>query len=1751
MPWTHIAPMKRLRSSRIFKHVLPALLLFALALTVRLYDLNWDQSQFNHPDERHTTNVLSQLQMPDSLTAYFDSGRSTLNPYNNRQSWVYGTFPIVLYRSAAEWLNTGCAPEPQLLAQWTGRLFFGDEARNCPTNFFVNYDMVRLVGRLISALGDTLTVLAVFLTGRQLFGWRVGLLAALFSAFAVLQIQHAKYAVVDALLTTCTAWCLYFCARLQSMALTPGHKPLALWLNALLAGLFSGLAVASKISGWPTAVMVLVAVGIVLWRDRRAFGIAVIDAALAALLAGTAAFGAFRVAQPYAFVGVSDIEWRITTRNCGPPLEQVQIEICQQTTPMPPVLQTLVTGMPEIIRPVLAPSARWIAELQQAAAGASGDFDPPFGWQWASRAPVTFSLINIVFYGLGLPLGLAAVAGVLFAWRQILRGRRWWAYLVPALWTLGYFLYQSTTYVKSIRYQLPIYPMLCVLAAALLWAGWRWLGQRLMRRRLGDVLARSMAFLPVAAVATGTIVWALAFMRIYDGELTRTEASRWMYQNVPSAVTLSGLENTQPWQTQLPQSLFAVAPGQPPVLIPIRISARVDSLDAPLRGPSFTFNHLDGQATVRGRLVEMMTGVSLGEASRTLRPGASTLTFADVTLNPDTDYQLEVEADASIIARGSVIANQHWDEGIPFRLDGRDGYGQFYRGLSFAGGEMQVYMEEDPYIDDANPGKLELMLRSLDEADYVVLNSNRHYGSVARLPWRFPMTMEYYRALMGGELGFELVADFARFPRLGPFYVNDQEMPQRLLRPDNVAGTLNGLVQVPYPTAEEAFSVYDHPRVLIFRKTPAYTRALAEARLGVFDLTRTVKRTAFQSSRAPGGLLFDDRTREIQEAGGTWRALFPRSSPLNQSQPLAVLAWLALIQAVGLAAWFIWVGLLKHRSSALLPLVDTGYAFSKALGLLLIGFVAWWLASLKWVGFEQQALWIMTGIFGAVGAVVGHLNRQTIFAIVRERWRVLLAAELVFMLSFGVWLLVRIANPDLWHPYRGGEKPMDLAMLNAVLRSTVFPPMDAWFSGGYINYYYWGYVFIGWPIKALGIDPAIAYNLAVPTLFALTAVGAYGVAVNLVGGRAQVDERPGSPSQRRIIVAGVVAALFAVYLGNLKQLDTVGPALRQMGGEASGTPGLIALVSGFGQWLNGATLPIGPDHPYWNATRPSAEVWIAEFPAFTFLYADLHAHMMAMPLALLALGFALAFARGMRGKIAIGLAAVAAGVLWPANTWDYFPYLLLVMGGMVIGRLREHDGRVTFDRIVEAVVAALPGLIGLAALSRLAFVPYLESFGSAYNAVEPWLRDRTAIDTYLSIHGLFMLPIGLALLRTVFFAPVDTAQTRKYGLIALGIAALGTVYFLGRSGNQSTPAWTSLLSIPLTALAFAAAIRPQAARENRLLWLMTGGAFAITVFVEHFVLSGDIERMNTVFKFYIVVWLLLCTAAAACLIDVLAWLRTQPKPAPVHLPEFALDHIPAVREVGSPIPALVAESTPTLAPDPVSTVGEGGLPVPALVPVAAPAPTFALKPVFRLVFSVAMAWLVFLAALYPVFAIRAKIEERFVTSAPVGLDGMRYMRDAELIGFDIEEGDQPYPLQADYEAIRWLQDNVNGSPVILEGTAGGNQYRWAGRFAIYTGLPGVVGWQWHQRQQRGAAFDDRVIYDRFADVETFYSSSEIPVAETILKRYRVRYVVVSAYEKMYYSPIGFSKFPRMAGQGLLREVYRNEHVTLYEVTRAR
>jgi len=202
-------------------------------------------------------------------------------------------------------------------------------------------------------------------------------------------------------------------------------------------------------------------------------------------------------------------------------------------------------------------------------------------------------------------------------------------------------------------------------------------------------------------------------------------------------------------------------------------------------------------------------------------------------------------------------------------------------------------------------------------------------------------------------------------------------------------------------------------------------------------------------------------------------------------------------------------------------------------------------------------------------------------------------------------------------------------------------------------------------------------------------------------------------------------------------------------------------------------------------------------------------------------------------------------------------------------------------------------------------------------------------------------------------------------------------------------------------------------------------------------------------------------------------------------------------------------------------------------------------PGWRISWQVFLTALVFGAALFPTLGGMAKIKDRMAEGAPHTLDGMAYMQYATYT-----DTWGTMDLSQDYRAIRWMQENVKGSPVIVEANLV-NLYRWGSRFSIYTGLPGVVGWEWHQQQQR-ASLPGNWVSDRIAEIEAFYTTTDMQVVQNFLRKYDVRYIILGQQERGLYSGEngeqlqGLAKFP--AADGVLwHSVYQDRDTIIYEV----
>ncbi len=1695
-------PAAQSRSLRqwLDREAIAALLLLLILIAggaFRFYNVNWDAGTYHiHPDERNTAMVITAIDWPQSLGEYFDTSRSPLNPANRERTYFYGTLPLFLTKAVATAVDQ------------TG------------------YDQIHLVGRVLSAIFDLLTVLATYLLGRRLVGKWVGLLGAFLLAMAVLNIQGAHYFAVDTFLTFFVTLVLWFTLDLAEAPT---------WRTYVNLGLAMGATMACKASIFLLAVVV----GLAAWlrlrrtirdgeRPSRVLGSVVLGLALSVVLA----LAVFRVAQPYAWAGPNFSQYE------GIPEEWI-------------ARFRAFERLPEPVQAVIMPNPQWWAGLASAGAQQTGRADLPWGRQWTERTPWLWPLYNMVVWGMGVPLGLAAWAGValfglylVLQWRQDYRARRdegrrptappyrpaWYLLLLPWTWVVLTFGWQGIQFVKSVRYFLPIFPGLVLLAAWLVHVAWRWatqerlpqaplpaLSSRTSRWDVRPVLAgwcRSVSCIRLAlaglltiVVAGGALAWAFAFIQIYTEPVTRVQATAWIYENVPFGATVyyttpSGRQEKV--QARMP-SHYVYGENASFLVTPITLPrpgtvthVTMNNLTSMQGGGQTLFevgiaetpDSAESLATIQQRL-DLLSHDSTAARGE---PGAGTQFFFDLPdlfLAADRTYFLRTGpyTGAPILSQGSTIANEHFDDPLPFNMFG---YGAFGAGGVYQGIELALYNED-------TPEKLDTVLEQLDQTDYIMLSSGRLWQSIPRLPMRYPVTSRYYRLLFAGELGFEKVAEFHSYPRLFGLEFDDT-------------------------WAEEQFTVYDHPKVLIYRKGESWDAERARVLLSEGIDWESIPHWLNpidvpewrRDNQAAVDLLLDPQQKAIQQGGGTWSAMFDPDDLVNR---VPVLAWLLLIELLSLATLPLTLAVFRR-------LPDRGYTFAKPVAVLLLAYVTWMLVNLTSLRYTRTTIALALLILAVAAWATLALPRQRarLTSLWREQRRAILVTETLFLGVFAIWLLIRMGNPDLWHLYKGGEKPMDFAYLNAVIKSSVFPPYDPWFAGGYLNYYYFGQILVGTLIKLVGIVPYVAYNLALPLWAAMLGVGSFGVVANLVRIR-----RPQVRAAQAWLV-GLVGAAFALFLGNLAELYLVllKAAEASVSTFESTIPGLAGLVRttiGLAEVIFGEkALPIGIGEWYWNATRviphpPGEAVPINEFPFFTFLYADLHAHLIALPLAMLALGLALTLAfrgsepreQGWRAHLLpLLMLSLVLGALRCTNSWDYPPYFLLLLAALVIAewdRWRRPSIGLVWN------VAWQAGLVFFLSWFVL-YQPFWASYGSYYDSVELWQGSRTPVWAYLVMHGLFLFVMTSALVvwalgphsrvpwlrRLRLWARSRHAPqrlerrvgTRSAGelvpgvlfWIASGALAVAVLLLLawpgpatGSSGGEAIYRGLRVagLMLPVAVLAVLLFLFPpgrQGASVMRFWSALVLLGVGMTLGVEGVVLEGDISRMNTVFKFYLQTWLIWSVASAAAL----GWLALARRPARLW------------KSRG---------------------------------------------------WRVALASLVLICALYPIMATWAKVNDRFDPSLGMGLDGLRYMTTAEYW-----DHDQELNLAGDYLAIKWILENVEGSPAILEGHA--SEYRWGARYSINTGLPTVLGWNWHQRQQRAAAGEGPV-WQRADDIATAYDTPSLDRARQLLRRYEVGYVIIGGLERAYYQPEGLAKFDALVETGELERVYEAEGVTIYNV----
>lgn len=693
---------------------------------------------------------------------------------------------------------------------------------------------------------------------------------------------------------------------------------------------------------------------------------------------------------------------------------------------------------------------------------------------------------------------------------------------------------------------------------------------------------------------------------------------------------------------------------------------------------------------------------------------------------------------------------------------------------------------------------------------------------------------------------------------------------------------------------------------------------------------------------------------------------------------LCIIFWFVLIEFIGLISIPL-AGMLAGG------LADKACSAARTLGIMLLTYISWIFSYL--LGFNKITVFISLLV----------LFLMSLFAYKKERYfpdkKILFLNEFIFAAALFSFLIVRIYIPRIYMH----EKFMDFAFLNALIRTSSFPPADPWFAGGSLDfYYYMGYLSVGVPGKLCSVEPSILFNLSIALIFALCFNLFFGIGYNLTRGK---------------IKYGLVTSVLVILLGNIQGF------LEFIKMYITKEPSSIAVsVMGY----------------YWSSSRV-IPFTINEFPYFTFILGDLHSHMLAIPFYILVLTLLLNLYfrkeadRIFGNNLALLIFSLSLGFLFPVNSWDFPIYF----GLMFVIVLVHYYGYFISNRdLFRSVSGFLKTIIFISTFSFLPYLPFYLSFdpkaAGGFDFVGPELR--TTPDKFLILFGLFLF--------LIFSFLISRLETRKK--LMYFIAWIGISSFI--SWNLSTPLIGILF--PLTALSLLLFLKELRERSSAgFISLLTATAAFISLFCELVRLNdhitGSFARMNTVFKFYVHLWIFLAIAASYS----------------------------------------YYELKPSIKSWPVD--GQS------------------LKKVYvKNVWSILLLLLVISCSFFPVVSTFTRIKDMNATPS---LDGMEYIR-------GLDEGD--------FNALKWMQENIKGTPVVLEASNISSSYTYISRVSTNTGLPTVIGWTGHELFW---GRDPEEITRRVADVSLIYSTDNKKKALELIDKYNVSYVYIGQLERQLYN----------------------------------
>ena len=545
-----------------------------------------------------------------------------------------------------------------------------------------------------------------------------------------------------------------------------------------------------------------------------------------------------------------------------------------------------------------------------------------------------------------------------------------------------------------------------------------------------------------------------------------------------------------------------------------------------------------------------------------------------------------------------------------------------------------------------------------------------------------------------------------------------------------------------------------------------------------------------------------------------------------------IIKWWLVLELIGFAALPLTAWIFRN-------LKDNGIALTKVMGLLFVTYFSWVLTHL---GFN----------YGTVITVLSVLIVLAISLLIISfkgyhfDKKALVRTEVLFTSAFLVFVIIRAYSPDIY--WTGGEKLMDMSFINTILRSTSFPPVDPWLSGEPMQYYYFGYLVAANLIKLSTVLPSIGFNLGVATMFAMSATAAYGIGKDLV-------------SNNRVFALIIMA--FVVIFGNpagfIQLLVTLFvPKYHSVFNIPQGD--ILTRLSAYNYWPTSRVIP--------NT--------INEFPYFSFIQADLHAHMIAIAFQLLMIALLLNLLRGGK-EYNIPLLAVITlllGFMFPLNSWDYPTYAIFFVMVLAAWRIRVSakesnagfTGRVFSVHPVELAKLAVVGAAVIIS-SILLYLPYHLLASNVSHSLRLVTYQQTGIIFYLGVFGIMLFFILFYSILYFYDYYYPDMKMILAGLVITVLAAYLTHIAI------------LVIILPLIVMSIYLLVKEEDPSVQFIYLLILLGAL-LSLFCELFYIQDSFGissprhiRYNTVFKIYVQHWIVWALAAGAAFYHL--WLRNR------------------------------------------------------------------------------------------------------------------------------------------------------------------------------------------------------------------------------------------------------------------------------------